>query len=66
MTAGVMAAPMPAAPTRSTASRMSPRGVKMIFKAVGLAAHGRLSRSAARLAWQAVRRRAARLSKAAV
>lgn len=41
-------------------------GVKMIFKAVGLAAHGRLSRSAARLAWQAVRRRAARLSKAAV
>jgi hypothetical protein len=40
-------------------------GVRMIFKAVGLAADSRLSRTAARLAWAAMRRLAARLAKAA-
>jgi rubrerythrin len=35
------------------------RGVKMIFKTVGLAANSRASRAAARLAWAAMRRRAA-------
>ena len=41
------------------------RGVKMIFKAVGFAANGRLSRTAGRLAWLAIRHRAAHLSKTA-
>lgn len=36
------------------------RGTKMIFKAVGLAANSRLSRAAGRLAWLALRLRAAR------
>jgi rubrerythrin len=40
-------------------------GVKMIFKAVGLAANSRLSGAAARLAWAAIRWRADRLAKAA-
>ena len=37
----------------------------MIFKSVGLAPNTRLSRAAARLAWAATRRRAARLAKIA-
>jgi hypothetical protein len=41
------------------------RGAKMIFKAVGLSAHGPLSRAAGRLAWAALRHRAARLAKTA-
>jgi hypothetical protein len=41
------------------------RGVAMIFKAVGLTPNGRLSHAAGRLAWAALRRRAARLAKAA-
>jgi Fatty acid desaturase len=41
------------------------RGVKMIFKAVGLAVNGRLCRAAGRLAWLAMRRRAAHLAKTA-
>jgi len=41
-------------------------GVRMIFKAVGLADNSRLARAAARLAWAAMRRRAARLANAAV
>jgi len=41
------------------------RGVAMIFKAVGLPPSGRLSHIAGRLAWAALRRRAARLAKAA-
>jgi len=40
-------------------------GVKMIFKAVGLAANSRYSRAAARLAWLLIRRRAGRLARAA-
>jgi hypothetical protein len=40
-------------------------GVKMIFKAVGFTANGYLSRTAGRLAWLAVRRRVAHLSKTA-
>jgi rubrerythrin len=39
--------------------------VKMIFKAVGLPPHRRLSHMAARFAWAALRHRAARLAKAA-
>ncbi len=42
------------------------RAVKMIFKAVGLPPNGGLSRAASRLAWAALRHRAARLAKAAV
>jgi hypothetical protein len=41
------------------------RGAKMIFKTVGLVAHGRLPRAAGRLAWVALRRRAAQLAKTA-
>lgn len=37
-------------------------GVKLIFKAVGLAANGRLSRAASRVAWALLRRHAARLA----
>jgi hypothetical protein len=40
-------------------------GVAMIFKALGLAPHGRLAHGASRLAWTALRRRAERLAKAA-
>ena len=39
------------------------RAVKMIFKAVGLAPNGGLARAASRLAWAALRHRAARLAK---
>jgi hypothetical protein len=42
------------------------RAVAMIFKTVGLTPNGRLSHAAARLAWAALHRRAARLAKAAV
>ena len=41
------------------------RGVAMIFKSVGLTPNTRLSHAAARLAWAAARRRAARLAKIA-
>jgi rubrerythrin len=41
------------------------RGVAMIFKSVGLTPNGRLSAAASRLAWVALRRRGARLVKAA-
>ena len=41
------------------------RGIAMIFKSVGLAPNTRLARAAARLAWAAMRRRAARLAKIA-
>ncbi len=41
------------------------RAVKMLFRAVGLAANSRKSRAAGRLAWFAMRRRAARLADAA-
>jgi rubrerythrin len=41
------------------------RGVKLIFKSVGLASNGRLADMASRLAWAALSRRAARLAKAA-
>lgn len=41
------------------------RGVAMIFKATGLKPHGRLNLWAARLAWWGIRRRAARLARAA-
>lgn len=41
------------------------RGIAMIFKAVGLTPTGRLSRATSRLAWTAMRWRAARLAKAA-
>ncbi len=41
------------------------RGVRMIFRAVGLGANSRLSRAAARLAWAALRRRGARLANTA-
>ena len=41
------------------------RGVAMLLKAVGLTPNGRLSLIAGRLAWQAMRYRAARLAKAA-
>lgn len=40
-------------------------GTAMIFKTVGLAPSGRLSHAASRLAWAVLRRRAARLAKAA-
>jgi hypothetical protein len=40
-------------------------GIAMVCKAIGLAPHGRLSRAAGRLAWALLRRRAARLAKAA-
>jgi rubrerythrin len=40
-------------------------GVRMIGKAIGLAPNGRLSRVAARLAWVALRRRAAHLARQA-
>jgi hypothetical protein len=39
-------------------------GTRMIFRAVGLAANSRLARAAARLAWAAMRHRAARLANA--
>jgi len=39
--------------------------VAMVFKAVGLAPHGRLARAAARLAWRALRSRTARLARVA-
>ncbi len=39
-------------------------GMALIFKAVGLTPNGRLCHAAARLAWAALRRRAARLAKA--
>jgi len=41
------------------------RGVAMLLKAVGLTPNGRLSLIASRLAWQAIRYRAARLAKMA-
>ena len=41
------------------------RGVAMIFKSVGLTPNSRLSAAASRLAWAALRRRGARLVKAA-
>lgn len=41
------------------------RGVKMLFRAVGLAANSRVSRAVGRLAWFAMRRRAASLAHAA-
>jgi hypothetical protein len=41
------------------------RGMALIFKAVGLTPNSRLCRAAARLAWAALRRRTARLAKAA-
>src|SRR5712691_5918270 len=41
------------------------RGVAMLLKAVGLTPNGRLGRLASRLAWQAIRYRAARLAKMA-
>ncbi|HEY3912711.1 MAG TPA: ferritin-like domain-containing protein [Stellaceae bacterium] len=40
-------------------------GIPMIFKAIGLTPNGRLARAAGRVAWAALRRRAARLAKAA-
>ena len=41
------------------------RGVAMLLKAIGLTPNGRLSRVASRLAWHAMRYRAARLAKMA-
>ncbi len=41
------------------------RGVKMLFRAVGLAANSRVSRAAGRVAWLAIRCRAASLAHAA-
>src|SRR5271170_5475784 len=41
------------------------RGVAMLLKAVGLTPNGRLGRIASRLAWRAIRHRAARLAKMA-
>jgi hypothetical protein len=41
------------------------RGVAMLLKAVGLTPNGRLGRLASRIAWQAIRVRAARLAKLA-
>ena len=41
------------------------RGVKMLFRAVGLTANSRASRTAGRIAWFVMRRRAARLAHAA-
>jgi rubrerythrin len=41
------------------------RGVKMLFRAVGLASNSRASRTAGRIAWFVMRRRAARLAHAA-
>jgi rubrerythrin len=41
------------------------RGMAMIFKAIGLTPHGRLNAVANRIAWQLMRRRVARLRKAA-
>jgi hypothetical protein len=41
------------------------RGVAMIFKSIGLTHNGALARTASRLAWAAMRRRAARLAKIA-
>ena len=41
------------------------RGVAMLLKAVGLTPNGRLGRVTSRLAWQAIRVRAARLAKMA-
>ena len=41
------------------------RGVAMLLKAVGLTPNGRLGLLASRLAWRAMRYRAARLAKAA-
>jgi hypothetical protein len=41
------------------------RGVAMFFKAVGLKPNGRLARTASRLAWHFLRRRATRLAKEA-
>jgi rubrerythrin len=40
-------------------------GMALIFRAVGLAPRGRLARAASRVAWAAMRRRAARLARAA-
>ena len=59
--------------TRAYASRAYPlyrahhveRGVAMLLKAVGLTPNGRLGLLASRLAWQAIRYRAARLGKMA-
>jgi hypothetical protein len=59
--------------TRAYASRAYPlyrphhveRGVAMLLKAVGLTPNGRLGRITSRLAWQAMRYRAARLGKMA-
>ena len=42
------------------------RGMRMIFRAVGLAADSRLCRAAARLAWALMRRRAASLANAPI
>ncbi len=41
------------------------RGVAMLLKAAGLTPNGHLSRLAGRLAWQAIRLRAARLARLA-